>query len=75
MVNPKKHDTLWCLANAHTSHAFLTPEQDEAKGYFDKAAFYFQQAVDEVFFFKISLEGIWLCVFLMLYFLYVFCAF
>ncbi|KAF5457394.1 hypothetical protein F2P56_021498 [Juglans regia] len=47
LVNPKKHDTLWCLANAHTSHAFFTPEQDEAKDYFDKAAFYFQQAVDE----------------------------
>lgn len=47
VVNPKKHDTLWCLGNAHTSHAFLTPDEDEAKGYFDKAATYFQQAVDE----------------------------
>lgn len=46
-VNPKKHDTLWCLGNAHTSHAFLTPDQDEAKEYFDKAALYFQQALDE----------------------------
>ncbi|KAJ7970604.1 Mitochondrial import receptor subunit TOM20 [Quillaja saponaria] len=46
-VDPKKHDTLWCLGNAHTSQAFLTPDEDEAKTYFDKAAGYFQQAVDE----------------------------
>lgn len=47
-VNPKKHDTLWCLGNAHTSHAFLTPDHDEAKDYFEKATEYFQQAIDEV---------------------------
>lgn len=47
MLNPNKHDTLWCLGNAHTSHAFLTPDQDEARDYFDKASQYFQQAVDE----------------------------
>ena len=47
-VNPKKHDTLWCLGNAHTSHAFLTPEHEVAKIYFKKASDYFQQAVDEV---------------------------
>ncbi|XP_062151637.1 mitochondrial import receptor subunit TOM20-like isoform X2 [Alnus glutinosa] len=47
LVNPQKHDTLWCLGNAYTSRAFLTPDQDEAKEYFDKAALYFQQALDE----------------------------
>ncbi|OVA17503.1 Plant specific mitochondrial import receptor subunit TOM20 [Macleaya cordata] len=47
VVNPSKHDTLWCLGNAHTSQAFLTPELDMAKVYFDKATQYFQQAVDE----------------------------
>ncbi|KAL9454387.1 hypothetical protein AB3S75_009889 [Citrus x aurantiifolia] len=47
MVSPNRHDTLWCLGNAHTSHAFLTPDQDEAKEYFNKATLYFQQAVDE----------------------------
>nr|DAD30576.1 TPA_asm: hypothetical protein HUJ06_009427 [Nelumbo nucifera] len=47
LVNPRKHDTLWCLGNAHTSHAFLTPEHEEAKAYFEKASQYFQQAVDE----------------------------
>lgn len=47
IVDPKKHDTLWCLGNAHTSHAFLIPDRDEAKGYFDKASLYFQQAVVE----------------------------
>ncbi|OIT06075.1 PREDICTED: mitochondrial import receptor subunit TOM20-like [Nicotiana attenuata] len=45
-VNPQKHDAIWCLGNAHTSHAFLTPDEDEAKIYFDKSAQCFQQAVD-----------------------------
>ncbi|KAL5793402.1 hypothetical protein ACOSP7_001996 [Xanthoceras sorbifolium] len=47
MVSPSKHDTLWCLGNAYTSHAFIMPELEEAKEYFNKAALYFQQAVDE----------------------------
>ncbi|KAF8408421.1 hypothetical protein HHK36_007573 [Tetracentron sinense] len=47
LVNPKKHDTMWCLGNAHTSHAFLTPELDEAKSIFDKASLYFKQAANE----------------------------
>ncbi|KAK4757110.1 hypothetical protein SAY87_007237 [Trapa incisa] len=47
LLNPNKHDALWCLGNAHTSHAFLTSNQDEAKIYFDKATDYFQQAVAE----------------------------
>lgn len=46
-INPRKHDALWCLGNAYTSHAFLTPELDVAKGYFDKASVYFQEAVEE----------------------------
>lgn len=48
MLNPKKHEALWCLGNAHTSHAFLTPDPEEAKGYFESAAHYFQQAAAEV---------------------------
>ncbi|KAL1291945.1 mitochondrial import receptor subunit TOM20 isoform X1 [Arachis ipaensis] len=47
VVNPKKHGTLWSLGKAHTSQAFLIPDRDEAKVYFDKGAEYFQQAVDE----------------------------
>ncbi|XP_022928550.1 mitochondrial import receptor subunit TOM20-like [Cucurbita moschata] len=47
LINPKKHGALWCLGNAYTSHAFLNPNQDEAKSYFDKASVYFKQAVDE----------------------------
>lgn len=47
LINPKKHDALWCLGNAYTSHAFLNPNEDEAKDFFDKASIYFHQALDE----------------------------
>ncbi|XP_057800589.1 mitochondrial import receptor subunit TOM20-like isoform X2 [Salvia miltiorrhiza] len=46
VVDPRKHDALWCLGNAYTSSAFLIPELEEAKVYFDKAAQYFEQAVE-----------------------------
>ncbi|CAD5163679.1 unnamed protein product [Musa acuminata subsp. malaccensis] len=45
-VNPSKHDTVWCLGNAHTSHAFFTPEHETAMVYFDKATQCFKQAVE-----------------------------
>ncbi|KAG6789971.1 mitochondrial import receptor subunit TOM20 [Populus alba x Populus x berolinensis] len=47
LINPKKHEAIWYLGNAHTSYAFLTPDQDVANESFEKAAVYFQQAVDE----------------------------
>ncbi|CAF1928404.1 unnamed protein product [Brassica napus] len=46
-LNPGKHQALWCLGNAYTAHAFLTPDTDEAKVHFDKAADYFQRAENE----------------------------
>nr|XP_034930480.1 mitochondrial import receptor subunit TOM20-like isoform X2 [Populus alba] len=46
MLNPTSN-AMWSIGNANTSYAFLTPDLDEAKSYFDKAANYFQQAVDE----------------------------
>ncbi|PKA55541.1 Mitochondrial import receptor subunit TOM20 [Apostasia shenzhenica] len=46
-INPRKHDTLWCLGNAHTSHAFYLDDIDAAKTYFVKAAQCFQQALEE----------------------------
>lgn len=47
-INPKRHDAMWCLANAYTTTALLIPDIEEAKPFFDKAAHFFQQAVDEV---------------------------
>lgn len=47
VINPKKHDAMWCLANAYTTHAFMIPEIEDAKPYFEKAADFFQQAADE----------------------------
>ncbi|KAE9466396.1 hypothetical protein C3L33_01705, partial [Rhododendron williamsianum] len=46
-VDPNQHQALFSLGNAHTSIAFMTPDRDEARVYFDKASQYFQQAVDE----------------------------
>ncbi|KAK4410008.1 Mitochondrial import receptor subunit TOM20 [Sesamum angolense] len=46
VIDPTKHDALWCLGNAYTSNAFLIPDLDEAKGYFDKATHYFEQAYE-----------------------------
>lgn len=48
MIDPNKHNVLWCMGNANTSYAFLTPNTDEAKPYFEKAVDYFSQAVDAV---------------------------
>lgn len=40
---------MWCLGNAYTSNAFLLPDLDEAKRYFDKATQYFEQAYELVY--------------------------
>lgn len=46
-IDPKRHSTLWCLGNAHTSNAFLSADQEAAKSSFSKATECFQQAVNE----------------------------
>lgn len=48
VVDPSKHDALWCLGNAYTSSAFLIPNLEDARGYFDKATQYFEQAFEMV---------------------------
>ncbi|XP_051140826.1 mitochondrial import receptor subunit TOM20-like isoform X2 [Andrographis paniculata] len=45
-INPQKHDAFWCLGNAYTSNAFLIPDLEDAKEYFDKAAHAFEQAFE-----------------------------
>ncbi|MQL70067.1 hypothetical protein Taro_002351, partial [Colocasia esculenta] len=46
-ISPRKHDTLWCLGNAHTAQAFLTTDQEMAKMYFTRAVECFQRAASE----------------------------
>ncbi|KMZ73276.1 Mitochondrial import receptor subunit TOM20 [Zostera marina] len=47
VINPKKHDALWCIGNAHTSHAFLSPDHDVAILYFAKATECYKRALEE----------------------------
>ncbi|XP_024994088.1 mitochondrial import receptor subunit TOM20-like [Cynara cardunculus var. scolymus] len=47
VINPAKHEALWCLGNAHTTNGFLTIDHDEAQIQFDCATEYFQKAVEE----------------------------
>ncbi|XVF85255.1 hypothetical protein PTKIN_Ptkin17bG0103200 [Pterospermum kingtungense] len=46
MINPSRHETLWSMGNAHSTSGFMTTDTDEAKVSFDKAAQFFQRAVD-----------------------------
>lgn len=48
LIDPKKDEAVWCIGNAYTSFAFLTPDETEAKYNFDLATKFFQQAVNEV---------------------------
>ncbi|KAJ9549607.1 hypothetical protein OSB04_022150 [Centaurea solstitialis] len=47
VINPLKHEALWCLGNAHTTTGFLTVDHDEALIQFDRATECFQKAVEE----------------------------
>ncbi|RZC69980.1 hypothetical protein C5167_033109 [Papaver somniferum] len=47
LINPLKHDAIWCLGNAHMVHGLMTPDYNVARNYFDKAAEFYQQAVEE----------------------------
>ncbi|KAL6508184.1 mitochondrial import receptor subunit tom20 [Orobanche hederae] len=44
VIDPARHDALWCLGNAYTSNAFLIPDLGEAGAFFEKATEYFEQA-------------------------------
>ncbi|KAL6533485.1 mitochondrial import receptor subunit tom20 [Orobanche minor] len=44
VIDPARHDALWCLGNAYTSNAFLIPDLGEARAFFEKATEYFEQA-------------------------------
>lgn len=46
-INPRKHDTLWCLGNAFTNQGLLTPGIREAGIYFEQARDCFEKAVME----------------------------
>nr|XP_043608173.1 mitochondrial import receptor subunit TOM20-like [Erigeron canadensis] len=46
-INPVKHEALWCLGNALTSLAFITPDTDEAQILFEEASDSFQKAVNQ----------------------------
>lgn len=59
MIDPNMHNALWCMGNANTSYAFLTPDTDEAKPYFDKAVDYFSQAVDAVILSLFAVSCMW----------------
>ncbi|XP_047321057.1 mitochondrial import receptor subunit TOM20-like [Impatiens glandulifera] len=48
VVDPNKHNALWCLGNAYTAHAFLIPDQNQAKDYFNKASNCYYQTLDMV---------------------------
>jgi tetratricopeptide (TPR) repeat protein len=37
VIDPKKHEALWCLGNAYTSQGFLSPSKPLATGLFTKA--------------------------------------
>lgn len=43
-LNPKNSDVLWLLGMAFTTQALLTPDDNDAKLYFDTAAVYFKRA-------------------------------
>ncbi|XP_020598320.1 mitochondrial import receptor subunit TOM20-like isoform X2 [Phalaenopsis equestris] len=46
-INPRKHDAIWTLGNAHTSLALYTEDLEDAKPYFARATQWYQQALDE----------------------------
>ncbi|MCL7032250.1 hypothetical protein MKW94_021170, partial [Papaver nudicaule] len=46
-INPEMHDVIWCLGSGHMMHGLLIPDYNVARDYFDRAAEYYQQAVEK----------------------------
>ncbi|MCL7028391.1 hypothetical protein MKW94_009444 [Papaver nudicaule] len=47
LINPELLDAVWCLGNAHMVHGLLTPDYNVARNYFDRAAEFYEEAVEK----------------------------
>ncbi|CAH8392085.1 unnamed protein product [Eruca vesicaria subsp. sativa] len=46
-IDPKNPGTLWFIGNAHTSYGLMIPDETLAANHFQKAAHYFEQALED----------------------------
>ncbi|MCL7033242.1 hypothetical protein MKW94_002827 [Papaver nudicaule] len=45
LINPLKHETIWCLGYAHMMHGLMTPDYN--RNYIDRAAKFYEEAVEK----------------------------